>query len=269
MVTRVRTLCEAAVAILSTPTPATKVALTAATAAAWRSRKIAHVGRALPPDCPARPARPEICPPNRMRRRKAGGGAGKVAFLHALAHIELNAIDLAWDLIARFAAPMQPCAFFDDWVEVAADEAEHFVMLEDLLGDLGSHYGALPAHSGLWDAAAATSGSLRERLAVVPLVLEARALETAPAMIERLAGTGDAKAAAVMARILEDEVAHVATGVRWFHHVCAAEGAEPAAAFRAIVRRHFPKGLKAPFNEAARDRAGFPSDYYKISALSE
>lgn len=127
--------------------------------------------------------------------------------------------------------------------------------------------GALPAHGGLWDAAAATAGSLRERLAVVPLVLEARALEAAPATIERLAATGDAKAAAVMTRILEDEEVHVAAGVRWFDHACATEKADPSTTFQAIVRRHFPKGLKAPFNTAARDRAGFPSDYYEMSAI--
>jgi len=197
------------------------------------------------------------------RRRNLGALSGRIALIHALAHIELNAIDLGWDIIARFAGMRLPRAFFDDWAGVATQEAEHFALLQARLGALGSEYGALPAHDGLWEAAAATAGDLIARLAVVPLVLEARGLDVTPAMIARLERAGDVDSAAVLRRLYADEIAHVAIGARWFEHLCRARSLDPAATFRDRVRGHFTGALKPPFDRAARDAAGFPAAYYE------
>src|SRR3954451_15143223 len=180
------TLCAAAVTVLTTTDPAEKVGLSRKFAEDWRSGAIAEIGRGAPPDRPAPPAGPEPPPARDMpARRKAGSVAGRTALLHALAHIELNAIDLAWDIVARFGSDM-PKGFSDDWVRVADDEARHFDMLSRRLADLGSRYGALPAHGGLWQASLDTAHDLAARLAVVPLVLEARGLDVTPAMIVNL-----------------------------------------------------------------------------------
>ena len=152
-----------------------------------------------PPLRPARPVYPELRPPRDMpKRRNFGSLAGRTALLHALAHIELNAIDLAWDMVARFADAGLPREFLNDWVGVASEEAHHFSLLSARLADFGAKYGDLPAHDGLWEAAAATAGDLLARLAVVPLVLEARGLDVTPAMTEQLDRLGDAKSSAVL-----------------------------------------------------------------------
>ena len=202
------------------------------------------------------------------RRRNFGSAAGRTALLHSLAHIELNAIDLAWDIIARFAASGVPRAFFDDWVGVAAEEARHFLLLSERLGAFGASYGDLPAHDGLWEAAAATAGDLLARLAVVPLVLEARGLDVTPAMAARLDRAGDRQSAAVLQLIYEQEIGHVAIGRRWFDFRCHAEGLIPAQVFHDRVNRFFNGDLKPPFNRAAREAAGFPASYYEPLAVS-
>ena len=221
------------------------------------------IGRATPPARPARPERPPLTPPREMkRRRNLGSSAGRIALIHALAHIELNAIDLGWDIIARFSGEGLPREFFDDWVGVAAEEAEHFALLAARLAALGGAYGDLPAHDGLWEAAAATAHDLIARLAVVPLVLEARGLDVTPEMTRRLQRAGDTDSAAILDRIYADEIGHVAVGARWFERLCRARGLDPAATFRDRVRRHFTGALKEPFNRAARDAAGMPADWY-------
>jgi uncharacterized ferritin-like protein (DUF455 family) len=227
------------------------------------------IGRAMPPPRPARPERPLLLPPRDMRkRRNFGSGSGRVALIHALTHIELNAIDLAWDIIARFAGDGLPREFFDDWVEVAAEEAEHFALLDARLTAIGGDYGALPAHNGMWEAASITSNDLLARLAVVPLVLEARGLDVTPEMIRRLDRAGDSDSAQILDRIYQDEIGHVAVGARWFSHLCNAQRLDPAATFHDRVRRHFTGTLKPPFNHAARDAAGLPSPYYEPLALT-
>ncbi len=199
-----------------------------------------------------------------MPKRRAGGShAGRIALLHALAHIELNAIDLAWDIVARFANEDLPRGFYDDWVTVAAEEAEHHALLSARLGDFGAAYGDLPAHDGLWEAAAETAHDLLARLAVVPLVLEARGLDVTPDMIARLDRLGDAESAAILRRIYEDEIGHVATGRRWFDFVCGRRDTDPVATFHTLVRRHFRGGLKRPFNDAARAAAGLGAALYE------
>jgi uncharacterized ferritin-like protein (DUF455 family) len=242
--------------------PAEKVALSRAVASRWRRADI-PVGAAVPPDRPARPERPKLRPPRDMkRRRNLGSLAGRIALVHAVAHIELNAIDLAWDIIARFSTEALPREFFDDWLGVAAEEAEHFALLDARLVALGGEYGALPAHDGLWEAAAATGGDLLARLAVVPMVLEARGLDVTPEMIRRLERAGDNDSAAILERIYADEIGHVAVGARWFDRLCRERGLDPTATFHDRVDRYFTGALKPPFNEWARRRANMPSAYY-------
>jgi uncharacterized ferritin-like protein (DUF455 family) len=239
------------------------VALSRALAACWRDGEIG-VGCIAAPPRPARPLRPVLLPPRDMpKRRNFGSQTGRIALLHALAHIELNTIDLAWDILARFADPALLRGFYDDWVGVAAEEAEHFALLAERLAALGAAYGELPAHDGLWEAAASTAHDLLARLAVVPLVLEARGLDVTPEMVLRLERAGDAASAAVLRRIYQDEIGHVAVGLRWFDWLCHRRGLDPAAAFHDCVRRHFTGALKPPFNVEARVAAGFPATYYE------
>jgi uncharacterized ferritin-like protein (DUF455 family) len=205
-----------------------------------------------------------------MPKRRAGGSlSGRVALLHALAHIELNAIDLAWDILARFATTELPREFCDDWVAVAAEEAEHHALLAERLACFGAAYGDLPAHDGLWQAAEATAHDLLARLAVVPLVLEARGLDVTPAMIARLDRQGDEGSAAVLRRIYSDEIGHVAIGMRWFEFLCAREDLAPAQTYQALVRRYFKGELKPPFNDRARLAAGLAASFYAPLAAAD
>jgi len=255
-------LAAGAAAIVRTAGAADKAARSRDLAASWRSGALTAIGHALPPARPARPSRPLLLPPREMPKRRGGGShAGHIALLHAIAHIELNAIDLAWDIIARFADTDLPRSFFDDWAAVAGEEAEHHALLAARLAAFGASYGDLPAHDGLWEAAAATAHDLLARLAVVPLVLEARGLDVTPAMIVRLERFGDGESAAVLRRIYADEIGHVATGMRWFKFLCARRRLSPAATYEALVRQHFKGTLKPPFNDEARAAAGFPPGF--------
>jgi uncharacterized ferritin-like protein (DUF455 family) len=257
------TLTAGAVAILETADPAAKAAASRRLAGIWRDGAI-EIGDTPPPSRPARPDRPLLRSPKEMPKRRAfGSPAGRIALLHALAHIELNAIDLAWDIIARFRREALPRAFFDDWVGVAAEEALHFELLAGRLADFGARYGDLPAHDGLWESAAGTADDLLARLAVVPLVLEARGLDVTPAMATTLERVGDPDSAAVLRRIYCDEIAHVAAGMRWFDEICRARGFIPEETFRERVRRYFKGTVKPPFNHEARAAAGFPARYYE------
>jgi uncharacterized ferritin-like protein (DUF455 family) len=256
------TLTAGAVAILATADPAAKACASRRLAEAWRSGKLL-LGDTLPPPRPARPARPLLRPPKEMPKRRAfGSHGGRVALLHALAHIELNAIDLGWDILVRFSGEALPREFFDDWVGVAAEEGVHFGLLARRLADFGARYGDLPAHDGLWEAASATAGDVLGRLAVVPLALEARGLDVTPEMIGRLERVGDPQSADLLRRIYRDEIGHVATGVRWFDYVCGVRGLVAEEVFQDRIRRYFRGGLKPPFNVAARTAAGFPARYY-------
>ncbi len=260
-------LAERAVAVLAAADPLEKLRLTQATATAWRNGLITDVGRAEPPDRPARPARPALVPPREVPRRRIGPTpAGRIALLHAVAHIELNAIDLAWDLIARFGSGATeaglPLEFFDDWCRVAADEARHFAMVSARLSDLGAAYGDLPAHDGLWEAAQATANDLSARLAVVPMVLEARGLDVTPGMIGQLRRVGDEASAGILEVIYREEIAHVAAGERWFAWLCRCRGCAPGPAWEGLVRHYFRGVLKPPFNDEARRAAGMSPDVY-------
>ncbi|MGB7411671.1 MAG: ferritin-like domain-containing protein, partial [Sphingopyxis granuli] len=190
---------------------------------------------------------------------------GRIAMLHALAHIEFVAIDLAVDLVGRFGGEF-PRGFVDDWIGVAADEAMHFALLDRRLAGLGSHYGALPAHAGLWEAAEATADDALARLAIVPMVLEARGLDVTPATIDRFSGTGDTASARILSRIYTDEIRHVSAGTRWFNWLCAERGFGPAATWQSLVKSRFRGVLKPPFNDSARRDAGLTQEYYAVIA---
>lgn len=260
-------LSDLAVLVLTTADPRRKAETARFAAARWLRRDVNGLGAAQPPMRPARPEKPDLLHPAKMPRRKINANReGRVALLHAIAHIELNAIDLAFDMVARFIGSGMPEAFFDDWVTVGDDEARHYQLLDRRLGELGAHYGDLPAHDGLWEAAMETADDLMCRLAVVPMVLEARGLDVTPAMIDKLRAAGDAESADVLELIHDEEIGHVAAGRRWFEHLCRGCDREPVETWRAIVAERFRGGLKPPFNEASRSRAGMAAAYYAEAA---
>ena len=259
-------LAQMAVEVLTTADGRAKTALSRSHAAAWRAARaegsVPEIGTAEPPLQPARPASPELLDPRDVPRRKPGSPAGRIALLHAVAHIELNAVDLHWDIIARFAGTPLPIGFFDDWVKAADEESKHFNLMCDCLEAQGSHYGALPAHAGMWRAAEDTADDLMGRLAVVPMVLEARGLDVTPGMIAIFRKAGDSQAVAALETIYAEEVHHVAYGSKWFHFLCGRHDLDPVVAFHALVRRYFHSTLKPPFNEEKRAEAGLPPDFY-------
>ena len=259
-------LAEHAARILATADPVEKTALSRRHAADWTAARARgetpSIGRADPPDRPARPDSPALVDPRDVPRRKPGSPAGRTAILHAVAHIELNAVDLHWDVIARFADHDLPVGFFDDWVRAADDESRHFGLMCDRLHAMDSHYGALPAHAGMWRAAEDTAGDLMARLAVVPMVLEARGLDVTPGMIALFDKAGDAGSVAALQTIYAEEVAHVAYGSKWFHYLCGRDRRDPTPTFHDLVRRHFHAPLRPPFNEEKRAEAGIPPDFY-------
>jgi uncharacterized ferritin-like protein (DUF455 family) len=258
------TISELAVGVLRTADPVAKARAAWDAAVSWRAAPAMEVGSAMPPDRPARPVRPLLRPPREVpRRRITSGTPGRVALLHALAHIELNAIDLAFDIVARFVQEDLPREFFDDWIAVGDDEARHYLMLADRLAGLDAAYGDLDAHDGLWQAAAETDDDLLARLAIVPLVLEARGLDVTPAMIGKLRNAGDDRSADILQVIHDEEITHVAAGARWFRYLCGRRGLEPAETYGVLVRERFKGSLKPPFNRASRDAAGLPSEYYE------
>ena len=253
--------------VLLTPQPRDKAMATRALVRRWRSGALDFTFDVPMPDRPAWPARPELLPPSQMPRRgKAGSERGRIALWHALAHIEFVAIDLALDMAGRFGARMNR-EFVDDFLSVAADEAMHFALLARKLRTLGSHYGALPAHAGLWQAAHDTRHDVAARLAIVPMVLEARGLDVTPATRERVARAGDASGARILARILDDEIRHVAVGTRHFVAISEKRGESPETAWQNLVARHFAGRLKPPFNDSARLAAGLSRKFYGTLAL--
>lgn len=253
-------LFDAAAACLAEPDPTLKVALTAQVAAAWESGRLIVDPQGAAPvrDDPGRPEWLELVAPRHLPRRRLSGREGRAALIHAVAHIEFNAINLAWDAVQRFRD--LPPAFYSDWVRIAAEEARHFELMRERLMDLGRDYGELPAHDGLWEMARRTAHDPLTRMALVPRVLEARGLDVTPGMIERLEAADDPQTAARLRVILRDEVGHVAAGSRWFRHLCAGRGLDPRATFFALLDTYLTGEIRGPLNLPERRRAGFDED---------
>jgi uncharacterized ferritin-like protein (DUF455 family) len=255
-----------AVAVLTTADGRAKTALSRQYAAHWQAARAAgdviEIGTATPPLRPARPDQPELLDPRDVPHRKPGTEAGRIALLHAVAHIELNAVDLHWDIIARFSETKLPFGYYDDWVKAADEESKHFNLMCDCLEELGSHYGALPAHAGMWRAAEDTVDDLMGRLAVVPMVLEARGLDVTPGMIKIFKQAKLTSAVVALETIYAEEVHHVAYGSKWFHFLCGRHDLDPTGVFHDLVRKYFHGNLKPPFNEEKRAEAGIPPDFY-------
>jgi uncharacterized ferritin-like protein (DUF455 family) len=204
---------------------------------------------------PGRPGRPRLVDPSQVPRRRLGSPEGRAALVHAVAHIEFNAINLALDAVCRFRG--MPASYYNDWLSVAFDEARHFQLLQARLQAMGSTYGNLPAHNGLWEMAEKTADSCLVRMALVPRVLEARGLDVTPGMIERLEGVGDHETVRALRVILEEEVRHVAIGTRWFRHCCALHDLDPVATFVSLLESRYSGSVRGPFNLDARYQAGF------------
>jgi uncharacterized ferritin-like protein (DUF455 family) len=255
-------LGQACLKVLTSADPHAKVMAARAAARDWRLGRLAHIFDVDMPDTPSRPEHPQFLSPGQMpKRRKGGTEANRVALLHALAHIEFVAIDLAFDLVGRFGNQF-PRAFADDWMKVGADEAMHFVLLDRRLRQLGSHYGAHPAHDGLWESAFETRNDALARLAVVPMVLEARGLDVTPVTIARFDSAGDSVSSKILNRIYNDEISHVFSGTKWFETGCSERNLLPKYYWKILVNRHFRGSLKPPFNDSARLSAGLSRDYY-------
>ncbi len=249
-------------AALLLPDPRARVMAARQAARDWRLGRLGSAFDVAMPERPAPVPGLELLPPGRMPKRGKGGSLrARIALWHALAHIEFVAIDLALDIVGRFGGVLGP-AFVGDFLSVAADEAMHFALIERHLRALGSHYGALPAHDGLWEAAHETRHDALARLAIVPMVLEARGLDVTPLMLERVRASGDAVGVRILSRILSDEIRHVAYGVNHFCRLCENGGKVPEAAWGDLVARHFRGGLKPPFNDSAREQAGLSRVFY-------
>ncbi|WP_147125151.1 ferritin-like domain-containing protein [Shimia ponticola] len=261
-----QTLTQMATEVLTTADGRAKTELSRKHAATWfAARKDGNdipVGTATPPLRPSRPAKPELLDPRDVPRRRPGSPEGRKALLHAVAHIELNAVDLHWDIIARFGHIQMPVGFYDDWVRAADEESKHFNLVSDCLEAMESFYGDLPAHAGMWRAAEDTADDIMGRLAVVPMVLEARGLDVTPGMIDIFKRAKADDAVAALEVIYAEEVSHVAYGSKWFHYLCGAQGEDPKPLFHALVRKYFHGNLKAPFNEEKRAEAGIAPDFY-------
>jgi len=204
---------------------------------------------------PGRPERPLLVDPARVSRRRLGSAGGRAALVHAIAHIEFNAINLALDAVYRFRE--MPRRYYLDWLSVARDEARHFRLLRGRLQAMGQDYGDFPAHNGLWEMAEKTAQRCLIRMALVPRVLEARGLDVTPGMIDRLSAAGDPETVAVLEVILAEEVRHVAIGSHWFKYCCAQQGLEPLQTFLKLLKDHYAGTLRGPFNLDARYQAGF------------
>lgn len=264
-------LREAALRVLTAADPEKKCCAAHFLSTAWKTGDLSissdDAQMSPLPNRPSRPDSPKMIPPFQVKRRGLGTQRGRAALLHAIAHIEFNAIDLAADMLARFAgSPLIPDAdrqnFITDWISVCDDEARHYTMVAARMRDMDMEYGDLPAHDGLWQAAEATKDDFIARLVIAPMVLEARGLDVTPTMIEKLTQAGDLESASVLQVIYDDEIGHVAIGSRWFHALCNVQNLPAQSTFRAKVDRYFKGLLKPPFNRPARDMAGLPHSYY-------
>ncbi len=221
-------------------------------------RREASADTALSVPVAGRPVKPDLVHPKNVKQRKLSSVEGRKALLHAVAHIEFNAINLALDAVYRFRD--MPDAYYGDWLQVAAEEAYHFGLVRERLRELGGDYGDLPAHNGLWEQACKTDYDVMVRMALVPRVLEARGLDVTPGMMERLREVNDLPTVAILEIILRDEIGHVRIGSRWYHYCCEQRGLEPKATFRQLLREVLQAPLRSPLYTEARLQAGFSAE---------
>ncbi len=214
-----------------------------------------------PPDeimIPGRPDKPDLIEPEKLKQRKLGSETGRATLIHAIAHIEFNAINLALDAVYRFRG--MPDAYYGEWLKVASEEAYHFSLLNHRLKKMGYHYGDFPAHNGLWEMVLKTAHDVLIRMALVPRVLEARGLDVTPGMMERLKKAGDSETVDILEIILRDEIGHVAIGSRWFKYACKQRGLNPEKTFRELLVEYMGGVLRGPFHTEARLKAGFTQE---------
>ena len=233
--------------------------------AAWAAGDVSLAPAACPVESlpvPGRPERPELVSPRAVPRRQLATIEGRAILIHALAHIEFNAINLALDAVYRFRD--LPRAYYGDWLRVAAEEAYHFALLREHLQTLGYDYGRFAAHNGLWEMAVKTAHDPLVRMALVPRVLEARGLDAAPGLIKKLQSSGDRQAVKILEIIQRDEVTHVAIGNRWYHYLCAQRGLDPLTTFEHLLKAYDAPPLRPPFAQAARRQAGFTEDEMQL-----
>lgn len=250
-------LFDTAARCLSSDEIETKLHLTRQTEQAWRDGLLSlqSQDKPKPVEEPGRPMKPALVAPADVPKRRLNTKEGLAALIHAITHIEFNAINLAWDAVYRFRD--LPQAFYCDWITVAVEEAYHFQLLRERLNELGCDYGDFPAHNGLWDMAARTAYDPLMRMALVPRVLEARGLDVTPGMIARLRQAGDEKTVAVLEIILHDEIGHVAIGSRWFQYLCQQRGLDSEQTFHTLAGQYFSGQISGPFHYEARQQAGF------------
>jgi uncharacterized ferritin-like protein (DUF455 family) len=210
------------------------------------------------PEIPGRPEKPELVPPRDLPRRRNNQETGHATLIHAICHIEFNAINLALDALARFAD--MPKAYYSDWLQVAYEESTHFEMLNEHLGSMGFQYGNFSAHDGMWEMARKTHHDPLTRMALVPRVLEARGLDVTPKMMDKLRKSGDIRAVEILALILREEVGHVKVGSRWFNYLCEQRDLEPYSTFKQLLETYFNGEIRGPFHTEARLEAGFTDD---------
>ncbi len=250
-------LPERLAACLQASEPVAKAACVHELYGDWRAGRVGRAADAArtPIDRPGQPAKPELVPPHKVPRRRADTLGGRAALIHALAHIEFNAINLALDAAHRFAG--MPDAFYADWLRVADEEAFHFELLNQHLATFGHDYGDFKAHTGLWDMALKTAHDPLVRMALVPRVLEARGLDATPLIVDKLKAANDTRMVEILGIIERDEIGHVAIGSRWYAWLCEARGLDPETTFRQLLVDYDAPPLKPPFNLAARRQAGF------------
>jgi len=260
-------LFEGAAACIAECDVAQKLLSSRETAHRWRDGllSLTSVSTVQAIAAPGRPRRPVLVAPRELPRRGINTPGGRAALVHAVAHIEFNAINLAWDAVYRFRD--MPRQYYDDWVRVAEEEAYHFSLLRERLRDLGYDYGDFAAHNGLWAMAEETAHDVLVRMALVPRVLEARGLDVTPGMIARLRRAGDEETVALLEIILRDEIGHVEIGSRWFRWLCGKRAMAPESTFRDLIGRYMKGQLKGPFHRDARLQAGFSED--ELAALEQ
>ncbi len=225
-------------------------------------QSLAHFSQPLPISSNGYPEKPELVDALKVSKRGFGSLEGRAVMIHAIAHIEFNAMNLALDAVQRFSG--MPAAYYDDWLRIADEEAYHFELIRTHLRFLGADYGDYPAHQGLWEMAEKTADDVLERMALVPRVLEARGLDVTPGIQEKLRQAGDYHAARILDIIFKDEIGHVEIGTRWFHYLCKQEKKKPEETFFDLLEKHFPKGVYGPYNVEAREEAGFSANEIEI-----